>query len=94
MSDPRILTDDELAEIDFTRGCSFGDAGRSGSPYYIADLVYTASVARRALRAVALNGSEDVPLWSWCDDGWTCSHPECRQGRYALGHSIGHEWPA
>jgi hypothetical protein len=85
---PRILSDEQLDEIEATAGCSFGEE------YYIADLLYSAQVARMALRAVSLNGSMDTPLWSWCDDGWLCQHPECRQGRYALGHSIGNEWPA
>jgi hypothetical protein len=94
VSEPRILTDEELDEIEATGGCSFGEAGERGEGYYIADLLYSAKVARMALRALSLNGSMDTPLWSWCDDGWLCQHPECRQGRYALGHSIGNEWPA
>jgi len=37
-----------------------------------------------ALKGVALNGSDEMPLWSWCDEGWTCEHPECIAGRAAI----------
>jgi hypothetical protein len=43
-----------------------------------------ASMIAQALKGVALNGSDEMPLYSWCDDGWTCSHPECVAGRRAL----------
>jgi len=81
MAEPRILDDAEVEEVVATRGCSFGEGVR---PYYIADLIYSLRTARQALRAVALSGTDDVPLWAWCDEGWTCTHNECVQGRYAL----------
>lgn len=37
-----------------------------------------------ALEGVALYGSKGFPLYSWCDQNWTCEHPECIAGRSAL----------
>ena len=41
-------------------------------------------VLEGALKAISLNGSDDFPLYSWCDEGWTCEHEECIQARAAL----------
>jgi hypothetical protein len=38
----------------------------------------------RGLKRVALSGTEDLSLWAWCDDGWTCTHNECVANREAI----------
>ncbi|HYE94418.1 MAG TPA: hypothetical protein VEA38_25515 [Terriglobales bacterium] len=41
---------------------------------------------RAALIGLALSGTPEEPLYSWCDDGWTCEHEDCGAARAALGH--------
>lgn len=69
-----------MTRLDQIRRQGVGAFSRSDTDWLLSRL----DAVTAALKAVALYGSDDLPLWSWCDDDWTCEHDECIRGRKAL----------